>query len=50
MLWYLIICGADPFKSACAFSPPFESAAQCRFVQEQVPGSQNSRCVGVRKP
>lgn len=52
MIWYLIICGFDPFKSDCTFSPAFISQNQCEYVQsivESIDPVRNTRCVGVKK-
>ena len=51
MIWYLIICGADPFKSDCTFSPAFISQQQCEFVRssvEQMDTMRNTRCIAVK--
>jgi len=51
MIWYLIICGLDPFKSDCTFSPAFISQQQCEFVRlniKEMNSARYTRCVGVR--
>jgi hypothetical protein len=53
MIWYLIICGLDSYKSDCTFSPAFNSKEQCEFVQRTIQANthdeRHSFCVGVRK-
>lgn len=52
MIWYLIICGADPFKSDCTFSPAFNSLQQCEFVRsnvEAIDRIRDTRCIAVKK-
>jgi len=48
MIWYLVICGLDPVKAACTFSPPFKSREQCQFVSRQLSDTWSKRCIGVR--
>lgn len=51
MIWYLIICGLDPDKSDCTFSPPFTSQQQCEFVKNSTYAikRRDSMCIGLRK-
>jgi len=51
MIWYLIICGADPFKTDCTFSPAFISQQQCEFVRsnvEQMNTMRHTRCIAIK--
>lgn len=48
MIWYLLICGLDPFKSTCTWSPVFKTEEQCKFVQRQVTVGHMTKCIGIR--